>query len=91
MTTHDESTLTASDSPVLIEVVASLEGAGVTIQQGVCRLDEYNFQNNCWINKDQQPWPLPRELALEWLHGWNRVDQFRAFNLLICHDSDQVG
>lgn len=82
-----DETATGLDSTVMIEIVASLEGARVTMQQGVCCLDEYDFENNRWINKDQQPWPLPENLAREWLHGWNRVDQFEALSLLMCPGS----
>ena len=65
------------------EVVASLEGARVVISGGICRLDEYDYAANAWNPKESHPWPLPRERATRWLQGWNRVDKFKALNMLV--------
>ncbi|HWX55543.1 MAG TPA: hypothetical protein VN176_13210 [Verrucomicrobiae bacterium] len=65
------------------EVIASLEGARIVISDGTCQLDEYDFAVNRWNPKEQQPWPLSKEQATRWLHGWNRVDGFKAFHLLV--------
>ena len=70
------------------EVVASLEGARIVISEGTCQLDEYDFKANCWEPKQQHPWPLSKELAQRWLNGWNRVDGFKALNLLVRPDPD---
>jgi len=65
------------------EVIASLEGARVVIAEGVCQLDEYDFERNCWNKLQQESWPLSKAQAAQWLHGWNKVDGFKALNLLI--------
>jgi hypothetical protein len=65
------------------KVVASLEDARVVITEDFCQLDEYDFDTNCWNDKERYPWPLSREQAQRWLQGWNSVDSFKARNLLI--------
>jgi len=70
------------------EIIASLEGARIVISDGTCQLDEYNFEVNCWNLKEQHAWPLSREQATQWLHGWNRVDGFKALNLLVRPEPD---
>jgi hypothetical protein len=65
------------------EVVASLEGARIRIDEGTCSLDEYHFGDNRWVVMRCAPWPLDRETAAAWLAGWNSVDRNAAFNLLV--------
>jgi hypothetical protein len=63
-------------------ITASLEGARVLVDEKQCELQEYNFTSDRWCSKYVSPWPLPRELADEWLAGWNGVDRFAAVSLL---------
>ncbi len=70
------------------EVIASLEGARIVINDGTCELDEYDFAINCWNLKEQHAWPLSREQATRWLRGWNSADGFKALNLLVCPEPD---
>jgi hypothetical protein len=63
-------------------ITASLEGARVLVDEKQCELQEYNFTSDRWCSKDVSPWPLPRELANEWLAGWNDVDRFAAVSVL---------
>jgi len=65
------------------EVIASLEGQRIRVEAGVCSLDYYDFGDDHWKLKESAPWPLERETAAAWLAGWNRVDRFAAFNLLV--------
>jgi hypothetical protein len=65
------------------EVVASLEGQRIRVDEGTCSLDFYNFDRDHWELRDSAPWPLDRATASTWLDGWNRVDRFAAFNLLV--------
>ena len=37
-------------------ITASLEGMRVVVQEGICRLDEYDFVENRYFEKDSQPW-----------------------------------
>ena len=65
------------------EVIASLEGQRIRVEAGVCSLDYYDFGDDHWELRDSAPWPLDRVTAAAWLAGWNRVDRFAAFNLLV--------
>ena len=65
------------------EVVDSFEGIRVAISGGVCDFDEYDFNENRWQLKERCAWPRPRARAEDWLKGWNSVDRFTAFNLLV--------
>ena len=65
------------------QVEASLEGMRIVIDEGICRLDEYDYHGNFWQPKDVGVWPLSRMQAECWLQGWNRVDGFKALNLLV--------
>lgn len=73
----------APSTAVRQEVVASLEGARIVIRDSVCFLDQYHYGANCWKSMEQRPWPLSQSQADRWLEGWNRVDRFEAFNLLV--------
>ena len=73
---------------MLQEVIASLERARITIQDGACQLDEYNFESNSWHVKELHSWPLTGEDADRWLTGWTRYDHFKARNLLIRPEPD---
>lgn len=65
------------------EVVASLEGQRIRVDEGICFLDDYNFDHDHWELRESAPWPLERESAATWLGGWNSVDRHAAFNLLV--------
>jgi hypothetical protein len=64
-------------------VIASLEGQRILVEAGVCSLDYYDFGDDHWELRESAPWPLERETASACLAGWNRVDRFAAFNLLV--------
>jgi hypothetical protein len=64
------------------QVVASLEGLRVFINEGWCELHEYNFVTDCWVPKARSPWPMAQGEAETWLKGWNPVDRFSAMNQL---------
>ncbi len=63
-------------------ITASLEGARIIVEAGVCHLQEYNFDQNRWCAKDDVIWPAPRARAEEWLWGWNHADRFAAMRVL---------
>jgi hypothetical protein len=63
-------------------VTASLEGMRVLVDEKRCELQEFDFEANRWLSKDDSPWPLLRARACEWLVGWNDVDRFAAVNAL---------
>jgi hypothetical protein len=63
-------------------VTASLEGMRVVKQDGVCRLEEYNFVSNKFSEVDSQPWPLCGNVTVRWLTGWNAHDRGEAIALL---------
>lgn len=63
-------------------VTASLEGMRVVVEDSICRLDEYDFVENAYFEKDSQPWPLSATAASEWLAGWNDCDRRVATWLL---------
>ena len=63
-------------------VTASLEGARVVVQDGVCRLEEYDFVSNKFSEVDSQPWPLCVNVVARWLTGWNAHDRAEAIILL---------
>ena len=65
------------------QVEASLEGMRIVIDEGICRLDEYDYNGNFWQPKAVELWPLSRIQAEEWLEGWNGVDRFKALHLLV--------
>ncbi len=65
------------------EVVVSLEGQRIQVDEGTCSLDYYNFDRDHWELRESAPWPLDRETAAAWLAGWNPVDRNAAFNLLV--------
>ena len=65
------------------EVIAPLEGARVRIEEGICSLAEYHYADERWVAKCSAPWPLDRQTATAWIEGWNRLDRFAAFNLLV--------
>jgi hypothetical protein len=49
------------------QVVASLEGMRVVVNDGWCELHEYNFVANCWVPKARRQWPMERDEAE---NGW---------------------
>lgn len=65
------------------EVVASLEGMRVVVNDEWCDLHEYDFINDCWVSKARCPWPMERGEAESWLNGWNAHDRFTAMNQLV--------
>lgn len=65
------------------EVVASLEGQRIRVDESTCSLDDYNFEHDRWELRGSAPWPLGRETAKSWLAGWNRIDRLAAFNFLV--------
>ena len=65
------------------QVVASLEGMRVVVNDGWCDLQEYNFVTDCWVPKARAWWPMVREEAETWLDGWNAYDRFTAINQLV--------
>ena len=65
------------------EVTPSLEGQRIRVEAGVCSLVYYDFGDDHWELKESAPWPLGRETAAAWLDGWNRVDRYAAFILLV--------
>jgi hypothetical protein len=70
------------------QVVASLEGMRVVVNDGACELHEYNFVTDCWVPKARSQWPMEREEADTWLDGWNAVDRFAAMNQLVAPVAD---
>lgn len=65
------------------EVVASLEGTRVFIENGICFRDEYDFSADRWCNRDTVDWPMTHMAAAQWVHGWNEFDAFAAMQVLI--------
>ncbi|MGA8763805.1 MAG: hypothetical protein WB562_13150 [Candidatus Sulfotelmatobacter sp.] len=63
-------------------VVASLEGARISVSGGTCARDEYDFDANGWTTKDTANWPMTREAALAWTAGWNEVAAGVAIDML---------
>ncbi len=63
-------------------VTASLEGMRIIVETGLCRLQEYDFEKNQWLQKAELGWPLSHVDANEWLRGWNSVDRFAAMSIL---------
>jgi hypothetical protein len=57
------------------EIIASMEGARIVVENGTARRDEYNFVANQWEPRDSHSWPLPKPLAEVWVYGWNPVDR----------------
>jgi hypothetical protein len=71
-------------------VAASLEGMRVVVEDGICRLEEYDFVKNAYFEIDAQPWPLSGIVASDWLAGWNAFDRRLATSLLQ-GNADEVG
>jgi hypothetical protein len=65
------------------EIIASLEGARIFVENGICYQDEYDFSANQWCNRDTADWPMTRTAASDWVHGWNQFDAFAAIQVLI--------
>ena len=65
------------------EVIASLEGARVRVKARTCFLDTYNFKDDQWEPQENASRPLDPQTAAKWLDGWNRVDRFAGFNMLV--------
>lgn len=65
------------------EVIASLEGSRIRVDEGICSLAHYHFDDDRWVVKRCALWPLDRETATTWLKGWNDDDRFIAFNMLV--------
>lgn len=65
------------------EVFATVEGQRVRVEADTCYFEDYNFRYDRWELKENAPWPLDRVTAAAWLAGWNRVDRFAAFNILV--------
>jgi hypothetical protein len=65
------------------QVVASLEGMRVVVNDGWCELHEYDFSTNCWVPKARHEWPMERRKAEKWVEGWNAVDRLTAINRLV--------
>jgi hypothetical protein len=63
-------------------ISASLEGMRVLVDEKQCELQDYNFASNEWYPRETLPWPVPRQVAEEWVSGWNRFDRFEALNAL---------
>jgi hypothetical protein len=63
-------------------ITASLEGMRVLVDEKQCELQEYNFRSDKWQSKEILSWPLPRDVADQWLTYWNAVDRFAALRLL---------
>ena len=89
MTNQHQISKSSSDVRAPEEVTASLEGARVLVENGVCELEEYDFATNSWILKEQREWPLSGNLAQQWLQGWNAVDRFKAFSMLISNEPER--
>jgi len=70
------------------QVIASLEGVRVVVREGWFELHEYNFGIDRWVPKARNQWPMEREEADSWLHGWNAVDRFSAMNQLVAPVAD---
>jgi hypothetical protein len=64
------------------EVVASLEGMRVVVENGQCRLDLYNFVHNRWEEAQVAQWPLSTSVAAVWLAGWNAFSRSEAMRIL---------
>jgi hypothetical protein len=65
------------------EAFATLEGQRVRVEAGACYFEDYNFRYDNWELRESAPWPLGRETAATWVAGWNRVDRFAAFKILV--------
>ena len=57
------------------QVVASLEGMRVVVDDGWCELHESNSVTDCWVPKARSQWPMECGAADNWLDGWNAVDR----------------
>ena len=68
------------------EVIASLEGMKVVVDEKQCVLQEFDFDVNFWRPVETSARPMSRSEAEKWLAGWNSVDRWTALNLLICSD-----
>ena len=64
------------------EIVASLEGARVFVENGTCFRDHYDFRADRWCTRDVADWPMTRTAAAEWVLGWNDLDTFAAMQIL---------
>ena len=64
-------------------VTASLEGMRVVVEDGTCRLEEYDFVKKAFFGVDVQRWPLSYETATAWLTSWNQVDRLNALSVLV--------
>jgi hypothetical protein len=69
-------------SPIVNQIVASLEGMKVVVRENHCELHEYNFETNSWSEIERLPWPIARAEADRWLTNWNSVDQLAARSIL---------
>ncbi len=58
------------------EVVASLEGQRVRVDEATCHFENYNFRDDHWELKQSAPWPLERETAAAWLAGIPRQELY---------------
>jgi len=65
------------------QVIASLEGMRIVVDDGWCELHEYDFSQDHWVPKDRHKWPLALDEAKEWVKGWNALDRFAAVNRLV--------
>ena len=65
------------------QVVASLEGMRVVVNEGWCELHEYDSGSDCWVPKARREWPMARDEAERWVEGWNALDRFTAINRLV--------
>jgi hypothetical protein len=65
------------------EIVASLEGMKVVVANNRCELYEYNFRTDTWSTIEERSFPMPRNDAERWVHGWNSVDRFAAVSALV--------
>lgn len=70
------------------EIIASLEGARIVVEDQTCFRDEYDFVANQWFNEEVADWPLIRIAALKWVHGWNQLDAFVAIQALVAPGPD---
>ena len=60
------------------EVVASLEGMRVVVENKVCVLETYDFVQGRYREIARHGWPVDPASAETWLSGWNAVDRFDA-------------
>ena len=67
-------------------VTATLEGMRVSVEERICRLEEYHFVTNQFNLVEEAAWPMPAHRVRRWLSGWNRVDKLLAIATLTSPD-----